>query len=171
MVRLLIADITLARAGRRITAHVRFKAGQATSLEVEAGLPAYEIRRTPQAIIDQIDQLLDDHTEAGVAGQLNQRGLTSGTGQPFHAGIVHHIRVKHQLTPREQRLRARGLVGLHEAARRLGVCTHTVKKWHHDGLLTAEKLNDKGGHYYQIPAVTPRKATGRPPGSSNQPKP
>jgi DNA invertase Pin-like site-specific DNA recombinase len=171
MVRLLIADVTLTRASRRITAHVRFKAGQATSIKIEAGLPAYEIRRTPQAIIAEIDQLLDDHTEAAVADQLNQRGLTSGIGQPFHAGIVHHIRVKHELTPRAQRLRARGLVGLHEAARRLGVCTHTVKKWHHDGLLAAEKLNDKGEHYYQIPAVTPRKATGRPPGSRNQPKP
>jgi len=171
MARLLIADVTLTRAGRRITAHVRFTAGPATSIEIDAGLPAYEIRRTPQAIVAEIDQLLDDHTEAGVADQLNQRGLTSGTGQQFHAGIVHHIRVKHQLTPRDQRLRARGLVGLHEAAHRLGVCTHTVKKWHHDGLLAAEKLNDKGEHYYQIPAVTPRKATGRPPGSRNQTKP
>jgi MerR HTH family regulatory protein len=171
MARLLITDVTLARDGRRITAHVRFKAGQATSIEAEAGLPAYEIRRTPHAIIAEIDQLLEDHTEAGVADQLNQRGLTSGTGQPFHAGIVHHIRVSHQLAPREQRLRARGLVGLPEAARRLGVCTHTIKKWHHDGLLAGEKLNDKGEHYYQIPAVTPRKATGRPPGRRNQPKP
>jgi len=171
MARLLITDVTLARDGRRITAHVRFKAGQATSVEAEAGLPAYEIRRTPHAIIAEIDQLLEDHTEAGVADQLNQRGLTSGTGQPFHAGIVHHIRVSHQLAPREQRLRARGLVGLPEAARRLGVCTHTIKKWHHDGLLAGEKLNDKGEHYYQIPAVTPRKATGRPPGRRNQPKP
>ena len=171
MARLLIADVTLTRAGRRIAVQIRFKAGQATSIEIDAGLPAYEIRRTPQAIVAEIDQLLDAHTEAGVADQLNQRGLTSGTGQQFHAGIVHHIRVKHQLTPREQRLRARGLVSLHEAARRLGVCTHTVKKWHHDGLLAAEKLNDKGEHYYQIPAVTPRKATGRPPGRPNQPKP
>jgi DNA invertase Pin-like site-specific DNA recombinase len=171
MARLLITDVTLARDGRRITAHVRFKAGQATSIEAEAGLPAYEIRRTPHAIIAEIDQLLEDHTEAAVADQLNQRGLTSGTGQPFHAGIVHHIRVKHQLAPREQRLRARGLVGLPEAARRLGVCTHTIKKWHHDGLLAGEKLNDKGEHYYQIPAVTPRKATGRPPGRRNQPRP
>lgn len=47
MVRLLLADVTLARQGQRITAQVRFKAGQTTALEVPVGLVAYEARRTP----------------------------------------------------------------------------------------------------------------------------
>jgi hypothetical protein len=170
MVRLLIADVTLTRTGRRIAAQVRFTAGQTTSIEVAAGLPAYEARRTPQNIVAQIDRLLDDHTEAGVAEQLNHSDLTSGTGQPFHAGIVHHIRVKHRLASREERLRKRGLVPLDEAAAALGVCTTTVKTWHHEGRLAAQRVNQKGVHYYQVPAVTPRKATGRPPGSKNRPK-
>ncbi len=170
MTRLLIADVTLTRADHRITAQVRFKAGQTTSIKVDAGLPAYEARRTPRNIIAEIDRLLDDHTEAGVAEQLNHRGLTSGTGQPFHSGIVHHIRVKHQLATREERLRKRGLVPLDEAAAALGVCTTTLKAWHHEGRLAAQRVNQKGEHYYQIPALTPRKATGRPPGSRNRPK-
>ena len=169
MVRLLVADITLTRADRRITVHVRFRAGQTTSIEVDAGLPAYEVRRTPDNILTQIDRLLDDHTEAGVAEQLNHSGLTSGTGQQFHAGIVHHIRVKYRLASREERLRRLGLVPLSEAAVSLGVCTTTIKAWHHEGLLAGQKLNDKGEHYYQLPDVTPRKATGRPAGSKNRP--
>jgi DNA invertase Pin-like site-specific DNA recombinase len=170
MVRLLVADVTLTRADRRITVQVRFKAGQTTSIEVDAGLPAYEARRTPDNIITEIDRLLDDHTEAGVAEQLNRNGLISGTGQQFHAGIVHHIRVNYGLATRQERLRSRGLTPLSEAAEALGVCTSTVKAWHHDGLLAGQQLNDKGEHYYQIPDVTPRKAIGRPPGSKNRPR-
>jgi DNA invertase Pin-like site-specific DNA recombinase len=170
MVRLLIEDVTLSRDGA-ITAQVRFKGGQTTSLEVSVGLPAPEARRTPAAVIARIDRLLDDYTEAGVAEQLNQAGIASGTGQPFHAGIVHHIRVTHQIAPREQRLAARGLVNIEEAATRLGICTTTVKTWHHEGRLTGERLNQKGEHYYQIPAAVPRKAVGRPPGTKNRPKP
>jgi DNA invertase Pin-like site-specific DNA recombinase len=170
MVRLLIDDVTLDRDGI-ITAQVRFKGGPTTAVEVAVGLSAPELRRTPVPIIAEIDRLLDDHTESDVANKLNQAGLTSGTGQAFHAGIVHHIRVKHGLVPREQRLASRGLVPIEQAAQRLGVCTTTVKDWHHQGRLTGERLNQKGQHYYQIPIQIPRRAVGRPPGTKNRPKP
>jgi DNA invertase Pin-like site-specific DNA recombinase len=169
MVRLLIEDVTLNRDGH-ITGQVRFKGGQTTTVEVTVGLPAPQARRTPAAVIAEIDRLLDHNTEAGVAEQLNNSGILSGTGEPFHPGIIHHIRVNYGLTPREQRLAARGLVNLEEAAERLGVCVTTVKAWHHQGRLHGEPVNRKGEHYYQIPAVVPRKAKGRPPGTKNPPK-
>jgi len=170
MVRLLIEDVTLSRDGA-ITAKVRFRGGPTTDLDVTVGLSAPDARRTPALVVAEIDRLLDHHTEADIADQLNEAGIISGTGQSFHSGIVHHIRVKHGLDPREQRLRTRGLFDLAETAERLGVCTSTVKKWHHEGLVTGEALNHKGEHYYEIPAVTPRKATGRPPGRKSHPKP
>jgi len=169
MVRLLIDDVTLTRHDHFRVA-VRFRGGQTTTLVVPIRLPASEARRTPTEVIAQIDRLLDDHIEAGVADQLNKAGIRSGTGQPFHAGVVHHIRVTYGLAPREQRLRARGLVGVGEAAARLGVCTNTVKAWHHEGRLTGQRLNQKGEYYYEIPAVIPRKAIGRPPGTKNRAK-
>lgn len=164
MVRLLVDDVTLIRS-EAIAVHVRFRGGQTHSLHVAVGLTAPEVRRTPAAIVAEIDRLLEDHTEGGVAEALNRDGIVSGTGQPFHSGIVHHIRVNHGLAPREHRLAARGLVSLEEAAVRMGVCTTTVKRWHHDGRLDGERLNDKGSHYYRVPAVPPRKKVGRPPRS------
>ena len=161
MVRLLIEDVTLVRE-HDIAVHVRFRGGQTQSFHVAVGLTAPEARRTPAAVIAEIDRLLDDHTEAGVAEALNSAGIVSGTGQPFHAGIVHHIRVKHGIAGREQRLAARGLISLEEAAAQMGVCTSTVKQWHHDGRLVGERLNDKGCHYYRVPDVPPRKKVGRP---------
>lgn len=35
-----------------------------------------------------IDALLDHHTEAEIAVLLNERGLVSGEGKPFHTNLV-----------------------------------------------------------------------------------
>jgi DNA invertase Pin-like site-specific DNA recombinase len=171
MVRLLIEDVTLARHHRHIHVGVRLRTGQTTTLEVPVGLSAWEIRRTPPDVVAQVDSLLDDYTEAGVATQLNRRGVLSGTDQPFTAVMVNHIRRNYRLRSRRDRLTARGLLSLHAFAARTGLHPSTVKAWRREGRLVAEQLNDKGEYYFQIPAVIPYKPTGRPPGTKNRPHP
>jgi len=160
--RLLLADVTLIKT-EQITAQIRFNGGQTTSLTLPAPLAAPDLRRTPPTLLAHIDRLLDEHTDAGVAAALNATGARSPTGQPFHAGIIRHLRIRHRLPSRQDRLRAAGLLDLHQTAQQLGVCTHTVKRWHHQGRLTGTPCNDKGEHLYQIPATPPFKTTGRPP--------
>jgi hypothetical protein len=162
MVRLLLDDVTLLR-GQAITVHVRFKGGQSHSLTLPAPLAAPDLRRTPPAVITEIDRLLDDHTDAEVAQALNHSGIASGTGQPFTAGIVCHIRRSHRLVSRKDRLQARGMVGVRELADRLGVCTSTIKQWAAEGRLRSEVFNDKGERLYQTPDTPPFKKIGRPP--------
>jgi DNA invertase Pin-like site-specific DNA recombinase len=162
MVRLLLADITLLRS-QAITAHVRFKGGQTHSLTVPLPLAAPDLRRTPPTVIAEIDRLLDDHTDAEIAQALNHSGIVSGTGQPFTAGIVCHIRRRHRLASRKDRLQARGMVGVRELADRLGVCTTTIKQWATEGRLRSEVFNDKGERLYEIPDAPPFKKIGRPP--------
>ncbi|MFN2505341.1 MAG: recombinase family protein [Acidimicrobiales bacterium] len=162
MVRLLVEDVTLVRS-EDIAVHVRFRGGQTQSLQVAVGLTAPEARRTPPAVVAEIDRLLDDHTEGRVAQVLNEAGILSGTAQPFHAGMVNHVRRAHGLAGRRERLAARGLVNLEAAAAAMGVATKTVKDWHHEGRIEGERLNDKGEHYYRVPLVPPRKKVGRPP--------
>lgn len=162
MVRLLIADVTLRREDKLITAQVRFKTGSTAAFEVAVGLPAYDIRRTPAEVVAIVDALLDDHTEAGVAGELNRRGLISGTDQAFNPGMVSHIRRDYGLATRHDRLRARGLVSLQEVAAHMGVHPSTVKAWRRQGRLVAEQVNDKGEHYFEVPDHPPYKPIGRP---------
>jgi DNA invertase Pin-like site-specific DNA recombinase len=162
MVRLLIDDVTLAKADH-IRIQVRFKGGRTTTLTVPAPLSAPDLRRTPTAVIAEIDRLLNEHTDAGVAAALNDSGIVSGTGQPFNPGMIRHLRLDHALASREQRLRAQGLVGLDEIARHLGVHTATVKRYHHEGRLAGTPFNDKGQCLYQIPETPPFKKRGRPP--------
>jgi DNA invertase Pin-like site-specific DNA recombinase len=165
MVRLLLADVTLLR-GQAITVHVRFTGGQTHSLTVPLPLAAPDLRRTPPAVIAEIDRLLDHHTDAEVAQALNRSGIVSGTNQPFTAGIVCHIRRSHRLASRKHRLQAQGLIGVRQLAEHLSVCTTTIKQWAAEGRLRSEVFNDKGERLYQIPQHPPFKKIGRPPNHS-----
>jgi len=151
MVRLLIEDVTLRRDDKTITVGVRFKAGQTTTLVLTVGPSASEIRRTPPEVIAEVDRLLDHHTEAGVAAELNRRGVLSGTDQPFNSIMVNHIRRKHSLQSRYARLRQQGLLTLDEIAKALDVHPQTVKKRASRGQLVSVAYNDKNQCLYMPP--------------------
>ena len=120
------------------------------------------MRKTPAEAVAAIDELLDHHTHAEIAGILNDRGVTSGEGRPFHRLMVRNIRDEYGLRSREQRLRDAGLLTLAETADRLGVSTKTVKIWHHAGLITGHPYNDKGQCLYPPPGENPpARAQGR----------
>ena len=106
--------------------------------------------------------LLDHHTHAQIAGILNDRGLTSGEGRPFHRLIIRNIRDYYSLRSREQRLRDGGMLTLTELASQLGVSSGTIKTWYHAGLITGHPYNDKGQCLYPPPGDNPpARAQGR----------
>ncbi len=164
--RLLLTDVTVTRTNDQITAHVRLRGGPHHSLVLPVPKNSWELRQTPPDTIAEIDRLLDHHTHGEIADILNQRGLTSGDGLPFHALIVRNIRDHYQLPSREQRLRATGLIPLAEMATQLGVSTSTVKAWHRVGLVGGQRYNDKNEMLYNPPDPNNplhRPKTGRPP--------
>ena len=150
MVRLLIEDVTLTR-DQHITAHARLKGGQTHTLTVPLPPPVWQTRQTNPDTFKLIDQLLDDHTDAQTAEQLNQAGRRTGTGQPFTALSIIRLRQDHNLASHRQRLRARGLLTVAETAERLGVSTSTIKNWHAAGLLTAHKASERNELLYEPP--------------------
>jgi DNA invertase Pin-like site-specific DNA recombinase len=160
--RLLLTDVTVTRTSDTITAHIRLAGGQHHTLTLPAPRPGWAIRQTPPQVIAAIDELLDHHTHADIAAILNQRGLTSGEGRPFHPLIIRNIRDDYQLRSRQQRLRDAGMLTLTQIAAQLGVSTGTIKIWHHAGLLTAHPYNDKGQCLYPPPGPNPpARAQGR----------
>ena len=160
--RLLLTDVTVTRTSDTITAHIRLAGGQHRTLTLPAPRPGWAIRQTPPQVIAAIDELLDHHTHADIAAILNERGLTSGEGRPFHPLIIRNIRDDYQLRSRQQRLRDAGMLTLTQIATLLGVSTGTIKIWHHAGLLTAHPYNDKGQCLYPPPGPNPpARAQGR----------
>jgi DNA invertase Pin-like site-specific DNA recombinase len=153
--RLLLTDVTVTRTSDTITVHARLPGGQHHTLQLPMPKPAWELRLTPPAAVAEIDKLLDHHTCAEIADILNNHGLTSGEGRPFHRLIVARIIRNYHLRSRRQRLRDTGLLTLDETAAALGVSTGTVKIWYHAGIVSGHRYNDKGEVLYHPPGPNP----------------
>ncbi len=157
MIRLLIEDVTLIR-GSQITAHVRFKGGATRTLTLPISPSAPDLRRAKPELVQEVDRLLDNHTDGQIASVLTERGTLSPTGLPFTALRVTFIRRRYNLKSRYDRLRERGLLTLQEMAKALGVIPETVINWRTRGLIIGHQFNDKHGHLYEFnPANPPEK--------------
>jgi hypothetical protein len=101
----------------------------------------------------------------GLPTILNQRGLASGTDQPFHRLIIDNIIRAYRIPTRRQRLRATGMLTTAELATIHQVHPQTIKHWQHTGIVSGQRYNDKGECLYQPPdpnAPLARPKTGRP---------
>jgi DNA invertase Pin-like site-specific DNA recombinase len=150
MARLLIADVTLAKA-EDIVAQVRFRGGATHTLRLPLPKPAWLQRQTSAEVVKAIDTLLDDCTDGETAERLNRQGLRSGEGGRFHRLTVARVRSAYALPSRYVRLRARGLLTQAEIAERLDVAPATVKNWRRAGLLAAHRYDDKGQCLFEPP--------------------
>ena len=150
MVRLILEDVTLIK-GEDITMHVRFKGGAVRTLTLPLPPPLWELRKTNPKIVEEIDRLIDHHTDSEIANLLNKGGLRSFEGKPFSKNMIANIRRNHHLTDRFTRLRKAGMLTQEEMAERLGVMTSTVKIWRRRGLLRGHAYNGNGQCLYEPP--------------------
>ncbi len=158
LIRLLITDVTLIKTGDGITVHVRWRGGQDHSMTLPLPLNAWQERQTPQATIDLIDQLLDEHTYREVAGILTQRGITSGEGNAFTTVRLRAHCDRYRLRSHYQRLRETGLLTLDEIARELGAHPSSIKRWYRLGLITGRLADDRGTCLYHPGQARPTPA-------------
>ena len=152
MARLLITDVTVLK-GADITAQIRFNGGTTHTLHLELPKPAWLIRQTPQAVVAQVDQLLNQYTEHEIAIQLNAQGLRSGEGLALTRSIVRMIRIHHNLPSRYDRLRKRGMLTPDEIATRLDVAPATIKYWRRAKLLRAHHFDDRQDYLFEPPGA------------------
>lgn len=150
MVRLILDDVTLLK-GKEVTVHVRFRGGVAKTISLPLPLSAPQLRKTPASAVQEIDRLLDHHTDAEIATILNDGGMRTGTRRSFSRTIVANIQRDYGLVDRFQRLRNRGMLTTEEVARQLGIVPCVVRSWRDRGLLKAHHYNDKGQCLYEPP--------------------
>jgi hypothetical protein len=150
MARLLITDVTVLK-GADITAQIRFNGGTTQTLHLPLPKPSWELRQTPSAVVERVDQLLENSTDVEVARQLNTQGIRSGWGHEFNQAIVRRIRLQYRLPSHYERLRARGLLSMQEIAERLDVEPSTIKRWRRAGLLHAHRFSGRREYLFEIP--------------------
>jgi DNA-binding transcriptional regulator YiaG len=148
--RLLIEDVTIMKTDK-IHLHVRLRGGTTTSLVVPIPLMSYQAHQTKPETLAALDRLLDTHTDAQVAEALNRDGHRSGTGKPFTARLVLHLRRCNGLASHLERLRARGMLTVGEFAERIGVHVSTIKAWQRAGLVVSHQANDKNVQLFEPP--------------------
>jgi hypothetical protein len=175
LIRLLITDVTLIKAGEHITAHVRLSGGQLHTLTVPRPLRAWEAHTTPPATIALIDELLANHTYDQAVKVLNRRGLTGGWGHPFTVVSLTQLCHNRGIPDLRQRLRDQGMLTLQEIAARFGVTTATIKRWQHCGHITGRRIDGRRAHLYHPGQSHPpdgrhrQRARAVPPISHDQP--
>jgi len=162
MLRLLVEDVTLIKGAEALAVHVRFRGGDTRSLSLPRPVPSWKTWLTPKEAIHQIDQLLDDHTDAETAKALNQRGFRSGKGNPFQPDVVAHIRRQYGLKSHYERLRKRGMMTADEVLSQAGITHQTLHRWRREGRVQAQAYNDNPQYLYDPTAGIPRK--NQPPG-------
>jgi len=150
MIRLMLEDVTLIKSDK-IDVHVRFRGGAITSLTLPLPLSLGALRRTDDAVIHEIDRLLDHHTEQEIASILNAQGMLSREGRPFHRKIIACLTRSYDLKDRFTRLREAGMLTMEEVAARVGIVVASVKNWRDRGLLRAHRYNDKGECLFEPP--------------------
>jgi len=150
MVRLLLEDVTLTKR-ESITLGVRFKGGATTVLTIPLPHRYYDLHKLDPSVVQEIDRLLDRHTEAEVARMFNQRGLRTGYDRKFNAvGIQHALRT-YGLKSRQQRLREAGLLTSAEVADTLQISLSMVCYWRCHGVLRGEAYGE-GKYLYHRPS-------------------
>lgn len=175
MARLMLEDVTLRKSKEAITVMIRFRGGTQRILTLPPPRPVWEQQQLPPELVAEMDRLIEDHTDAQIARILNERGLRSGTGRPFHPEMVARLRTDYGLTCRYQRLRARGLLTAEEVAKMLGVSVARVFVYRKAGLLKTHAYNDRPQHLYEppgpnLPVRTKQNRTSNDPASTTTPQ-
>ena len=134
MVALLLEDVTLTKR-EEITVAVRFRGGKTQSFTLPLPLPMSRIRKTPDEVVETLDQLLETCTDEEAAERLNELGLRNWQGQTFTKKKVGLIRRTYGLSSRYERLRALGFITANELAKQLDVSNTTIRTWGRNGVL------------------------------------
>lgn len=150
MLGLLVEDVTLVK-DTEIKAHVRFRGGATTTLKVPLPLNAWQLLKTPDHVLAQIDALQEHHTDAETVAILNQRGLRTGAGKPFTLKSLRWVRQARGTRSHKQHLLAAGLLTTKEMASKLGIPERTVRAWRRKGILQACRCSDQHEWLYYPP--------------------
>lgn len=158
MLRLMVEDVTLLRQ-ENFTVHVRFKGGATKTLALPAALNAWQLRKTSPQLVAEVDQLLDHHTEGEICQLFNDKGLVTGTGQPFTIARVSSLRRAYGLKRRYHRLRDAGCLSMTELAAKLHVGQEKLECWQAQGLLKLKAHHfDSRCCLYEVLSFDPSKS-------------
>ena len=158
MLGLLIEDVTLIKQ-REVSIAVRFRGGATTTLSIPRPLLPSESRATRPEVRKLVEELAAEYTDAQIAHVLNERGLTTGSGQQFDGTSVRWVRNVERCPSLKQRLLEAGWRTTTQAGAALGIKRHALREMHLRGEIEACICDDGGQWLYWLPRAAPPKRT------------
>ena len=161
ILRLLVEDVTLIR-DREIHLHIRWKGGATTSLDHPLPLSAPDLRRTSATVVELVRALATEQTDHQIAETLNDRWLRTGTGQRFTRLRVRRIRRAYGIRGLAQHKREAGWFTTAEISAQLHIHPQTLKRYAREGVLNAQRVDDKGEILFEpLTGVLPKADRGK----------
>lgn len=151
IVRLVIEDATLRKTADGISIDVRFKGGALHSAVVPVPLNGSQLRKTRTHVVEQIDQLLDRHSDDEIVTILNTQGQRTGPGGLFTMDAILRIRVAYDLKSRYDRLQEQGCLTRKEMIKLVGV-TNSQLNWVREQGLVCGHRSGKTQFLYEPPS-------------------
>lgn len=141
LLRSLLDDVVLSvdREAQRAIVELFWQGGARSELPVRLNHSGLKKTSTSVDLIELIGRLAEHSSDREIAMILAKQGRLTPTGLAFTASRVAGIRERAGI-PAAPRHASQGQgVSIHEAARQLGVCTQTIRRWLAEGLLPAEQ--------------------------------
>ncbi len=133
LVGLLIEDVTLTLE-EDVRVGIRYRGGRTEILKTERAKKISDIKRTPQAIVDAVDKLLEKGGDDETAKELLRLGHMNYRGLPYREQGVRNMRNVYGLKTHFERVHSRGYKTQKELAAQFNVTKVTISKWAKDGL-------------------------------------
>lgn len=140
-------QITIDRPAATAIGHIVWEGGAVTPIAMALPRRGDSAATTDPATVETIRELIDTHTDEEIARELNQRGLATALGLPFHAHNVRHVRLSRKMARSRPAEAQPGQIymTLTEAQTELGVSRATLHRWLTGGFIVGHQ--DRHGHW------------------------
>jgi DNA invertase Pin-like site-specific DNA recombinase len=141
LLRTMIADVTLTSEpdSRELQVGIRWRSGATEQHTIQRPPTPADAKRTPSTVIERIERLAPDHTNAQIAEQLNAAGMRTSSGVPFDEKAIRWLRWRYRIMTGPEQLLRDGEVTVAQLAERLGVAHSVIYAWISTGKLAARR--------------------------------
>ncbi len=142
LIRALVADIIadVDEATREVVLTIHWRGGQHSQLRVRKPKTGEHGCRTPEAALAVMGRMAARFSDADIAATLNRMGVRTGQDKTWTARRVGSIRKVHGMHAFRSAEKDGAWLTMREAAARLGVTSHVVRRLIQDGVLPAEQV-------------------------------
>ena len=133
----IVADVD--EASREVVLVIHWRGGRHSQLRVRKHESGGSFRRTPEDVLKVIRSMAGPWSDAEIAATLNRIGMRTGVGNTWTGYLVQRTREKYRIRGVQSEKMKEGWLTMSQAAAKLGVTNHAIRRLIKDGTLTADQ--------------------------------